>query len=185
MRLSGALLPLVLIMVAGCAGGAAPPAATPIGAPGLASKLRVGFPARGLVDTIEIDAVDRLPLRSAELVAPDGTAAVASYLNVSDLPSFATGQSALDNRWRDVVEPSNLMPALLADNAQAAAAIRGQAQLLSMVSFAEIQLPDPVVYRREWQHYRIRLTFGTPPGPLETRLVPAPAPAPPTPAPAR
>ena len=37
-----------------------------------------------------------------------------------------------------------------------------------MVSRADIPLPDPVAYRRDWRDWRVRLTFGTPPGELET-----------------
>jgi hypothetical protein len=32
------------------------------------------------------------------------------------------------------------------------------------------------LYRRDWQHYRIRLDFGTPPGAVETQDVAAPPP---------
>jgi hypothetical protein len=157
-----------------------PPSTAAVGTPGLATNLRVGFPPRGLVDTIEIAAVERLPLRSAELIAPDGTATPASYLNVADSPSFATGQSDLGNTWRGPIDQSSQFPGLNAQNPQAGAAVFGDQQLLSMVSSAEIPLPDPVVYRREWQRYRIRLTFGTPPSPLESQQIPAPAPPPPT-----
>ena len=54
--------------------------------------------------------------------------------------------------------------------------MRGRQQLLAIVSTAEITLPDPVAYRRDWQHYGVRLTFGTSPGEAETREIPAPAP---------
>jgi hypothetical protein len=63
-------------------------------------------------------------------------------------------------------------------NAQAGAALHGEEQLLATASTADIALPDPVAYRRDWQHYRIRLTFGTPPDELETREIAAPAPPP-------
>ena len=33
-------------------------------------------------------------------------------------------------------------------------------QRIEFAADAEITLPDPVVYRRDWQHYKIRLTFG-------------------------
>jgi len=42
-------------------------------------QIRVRFRPAGSVDVIEIDAVDRLPLRKAELVAPDGRGDPASY----------------------------------------------------------------------------------------------------------
>jgi hypothetical protein len=178
-RLIPLILPLMVVAVAGCAGGTA----APVGTAGAVARLRVGFPARGLVDTIEIDAVDRLPLRSAELVAPNGATTPANYLNVAGSPTFATGQSALSNTWRDAVEPGNLLPSLVVENAQAGAALHGQQQLLAMVSVAEIPLPDPVVYRRDWRRYHVRLTFGTPPGPLENRELAAPPPLPAEPPP--
>jgi hypothetical protein len=46
------------------------------------------------------------------------------------------------------------------------------------VSTADIALPDPVAYRRDWARYRIRLVFGTAPGELETREIAAPEPPP-------
>jgi hypothetical protein len=61
---------------------------------------------------------------------------------------------------------------------QAGAALYSQQQLLATVSTAEIALPDPVAYRRDWARYRIRLVFGTPPGEVETREIAAPEPPP-------
>jgi len=69
--------------------------------------------------------------------------------------------------------------ALTTPNAQIGAALQGEVQLLATVSTAEIPLPDPVAYRRDWTNYRIRLTFGTPPGDVETREIAAPEPPPP------
>lgn len=172
-RLTPALLPL-LLLIAGCDSGGPPPA----GPPALAAQLKVGFPPRGLVDTIEVDAVDRLPLRSAALVAPDGDVTDAGYLNVSDSPSLATGQWAGSNSSQDAVTGNNALAALTLPPTTANAALRGQQQLLAIVSTAEITLPDPVAYRRDWHHYRLRLGFGTPPGEVENREVPAPAPPP-------
>ena len=51
-------------------------------------------------------------------------------------------------------------------------------QLLAMVSRADIPLPDPVAYRRDWRNWRIRLGFGTPPEELQTFEIPAPEPPP-------
>jgi hypothetical protein len=170
------LLPLLLL--AGCAEAPPPPAPETV-----AARLQVGFPPRGLVDTIAIDAVERLPLRSAELVAPDGGVTPARYLNVAASPTFATGQIVAANPWQHAVAPPSAIPALAVENAQAAAALQGREQLLATVSTAEIALPDPVAYRRQWRHYRIRLVFGTPPGEVETRMIPAPAPPPASPPP--
>ena len=55
------------------------------------------------------------------------------------------------------------------------AAPQSQTRLLAIVSTASIPVPDPVAYRRDWQKFRIRLHFGSPPQ-LETREIAAPAP---------
>ena len=54
-------------------------------------------------------------------------------------------------------------------------------QFAQLLSTAEIALPDPVAYRRDWTQYRIRLTFGTPPGGVETSEIAAPEPSAPPP----
>ncbi|HEX6442374.1 MAG TPA: hypothetical protein VF007_09330, partial [Stellaceae bacterium] len=58
------------------------------------------------------------------------------------------------------------------------ATLRSQTRLLTTVSSATIPLPDPVAYRRDWTRYRLRLSFGTPPGAVETREIAAPEPPP-------
>src|SRR5260370_22219544 len=80
---------LSLCLIAGCAGGGAPPPPGPLGP---TEELRAGFPKGGVADTIAIDAIERLPLRAAVLVAPDGTAIAATNVDVADSPRFATGQ---------------------------------------------------------------------------------------------
>ncbi|MGD9614121.1 MAG: hypothetical protein AB7H90_07640 [Alphaproteobacteria bacterium] len=140
------------------------------------AQLRVGF--GGLVDTIEVSAIERLPLREAALIAPDGTVVPASYVNVAANPRLATGQWSLSHRWDDPATPDNALAALALPNAQAGAALRSRQQLLAMVSRADIPLPDPVAYRRDWRDWRIRLTFGTPPGEVVTTEIPAPEPPP-------
>lgn len=172
-RFGKLLLPLLLPFVGGCDTGAPLPAG-PVQAP--VAQVRAGFPPRGIADTIVVDAVERLPLRAAELVGPDGTTMPASYVNVAANPATESGQWAAGNPWRNAVSggapvPSTLIP-------QAGAALQSQERLLANVSTADIPLPDPVAYRRDWAHYRIRLIFGTPPGEVETREIPAPEPPP-------
>ena len=83
------------------------------------------------------------------------------------------------NRWQDVVSPTeSTLAALALPNAHAGAALYSNQQLLAMVSRADIPLPDPVAYRRDWRDWRVRLTFGTPPGELETLVIAAPEPPP-------
>ncbi len=166
------LLPLLLI--AGCAGDGA-------SAPGPlwpSEELRAGFPKGGVADTIRVDAIERLPLRAAVLVAPDGTAIGASNIDVADSPRFATGRWTAGDPWRNALSGGGPAAALTMQHPEAGAALQGQQQLLANVSTAEIALPDPVAYRRDWPRYRLRLTFGTPPGEVETREIAAPEPPP-------
>src|SRR5437660_10830907 len=87
-----------LMLLASCDGGGLfPPVPPPQDS---AIGLRVGFPPGGVVDTIVVNAVDRLPLRAAALVAPDGVAIPASYIDAVASPGFATGQRAAGNPWQ-------------------------------------------------------------------------------------
>lgn len=177
-RMWPVLLLAVFAGLAGCDGGGGFSSPDPAnsGPPAPVAQLRVRF--GGLVDTIDVGAVERLPLRAAELVAPDGAATPASAISVDASPRLATGQWARSNPWQDPVTGNSALAALTMRNAQAGAALQSQQQLLAVVSSAEIALPDPVAYRRDWEKYRIRLTFGTPPGEVEFREIAAPAPPP-------
>ncbi len=168
-RVLPVLVPLLLI--AGCEDGGAPP-------PGPTAQLRAGFPRGGIADTIAIEAIERLPLRAAELLSPDGATTPASTIDVVASPSFAGGQRVAGDPWQSALSGSASAAALNWQHAEAGAAPQSREQLLATVSRAEIALPDPVVYRRDWGHYRIRLTFGTPPGEIETREIAAPEPPP-------
>ncbi|HEV2336731.1 MAG TPA: hypothetical protein VGS13_14605 [Stellaceae bacterium] len=172
-RVLPVLLPLVLL--AACEGDAAPPSASPD--PG--NQLRASFPKGGLVDTIEIDAIERLPLRAAELVSADGRTTPASHIDVTASPTVSTGQRVAGDPWETALAGRGSAAVLTMPNAQTGAALRGEQQLLATVATADIALPDPVAYRRDWRKYRIRLTFGTPPGEMETREIAAPEPPPP------
>jgi hypothetical protein len=162
------------LLLAGCFGGP-PPASLPV------VELKVGFPPGGLADVIVIDAADRLPLHSAELIAPDGAATASTDVLANQAPLFATGQYAATDPWKTGLTGGAGRETISAG--QTGAALRTQAKLLSIVSNASIPLPDPPAYRRDWQHYRIRLQFGLPPGEVETREIAAPEPPPPAPGP--
>jgi hypothetical protein len=162
---------VLLLVVAGCAeGGGLPPLPS--------EQIRVGFPPHGIADTIQIDAVDRLALRSAELVAPDGSAIPAAAIDVNPAPGFTTSQRLGNDPFAgDVFGVGNVggappLPVTVGGGGQT------RAQLLAMVSTALIPLPDPVEYRRNWGKYRIRLVFGTPPEAAETHEIAAPEPPP-------
>ena len=167
-RFLPALLPLLVIA---CQDGGPPPLAP-------MAQLRAGFPRGAVLDAIQVDAVDRLPLRAAELVGPDGSATPANDIDVVKNPRAGVGQRAAEAAWQDAVSGSSAALALTMPDAQASAALRSQTQLLATASSATIPLPDPVAYRRDWPRYRIRLGFGTPPGEVQTRELPAPEPPP-------
>ena len=156
------LLPLLL--VAACEGGGLAPLPT--------ESVSAGFPPHGLADVIVIDATDRLPLRQAVLIAPDGSVVPADAVDVNERPRFASGLSASSDPSHGGLGELSLPGAI------GVPAIHSEGQLLITMSKASIPLPDAVAYRRDWQHYRIRLDFGSPPGAIETREIPAPEPLP-------
>jgi hypothetical protein len=138
-------------------------------------QVRARFPPGGVVNSIEIDAIDRLPLRTAELVAPDGQATPASYLHVSASPSVTFYQRQIDTPYEGNLSGiGNVAPV----PAVVSGAPQGEAQLLAMVSTASIPLPDEIEYRRDWRSYRIFLSFGDLAGEVERRVLPAPEPPP-------
>ena len=97
---------------------------------------------------------------------------------MSSRPAVRTGQLVADNPWQTALTGATAVAALTTPNVEPNAALRSEVRLLAIVSQAQIPLPDPVAYRRDWANYHVRLTFGTPPGELEVRETPAPEPLP-------
>lgn len=154
------LLPLAL--VAACAGGG--PAPLPI------DQVTAGFPPHGITDVIVIDAVNRLPLRAATLMVPDGSTVPADGVDVNARPRS-------DYRLGTRTDPTHGgIGDLVQSGPPIIPSVQSQGQLLTTISKASITLPDPVAYRHDWQRYRIRLDFGVPPGAVETQEIAAPAP---------
>ena len=159
---------LGLLLLAGCA-DAPQPAVLQQGA-------HASFPPGGVVNVIRVDALDALPLRAAELVAPDGTTTPANYLDVDKNPQMLGGQNATNDLWRSSILGNNgvsQVPGAVIDPT-----VRSQSTTLVMVSTADIPLPDPVAYRRDWEKYHVRLSFGAGGGQLDTREIAAPQPPP-------
>ena len=166
MRAAGFLLMLALVWACAPEDGLAP---LPT------DQLRARFPPGGVVNSIEIDAIDRLPLRTAELVSPDGRATPASYLHVNPSPSVTFYQRQIDTPYEGNLSGiGNVTPV----PAVVTGAPQGDAQLLAMVSTASIPVPDEIEYRRDWRSYRIFLSFGDLAGEVERRVLPAPEPPP-------
>ena len=159
----------ILSLLVACAGKG------PASSPGEA--ISAGFPVGGIANVISIDATDRLPLRQAELIAPDGHATLAASVTANPSPTENfSGESPASPYAGDQFGVSSIGSNALSPGVVGAP--RTQTTLLAIVSSASIPVPDPVAYRRDWQRYRIRLRFGTPPGEIETREIPAPAPPP-------
>jgi hypothetical protein len=176
MRVAAALLMTALLTACGPDTGLSP---LPT------DEVRARFPPGGVVDVIEVDAVDRLPLRTAELIAPDGEATPAYYLHVNPSPSVTYYQRFPESTFGGTTFGTGDLAAGVPFPADLAGAPQGTATLLAMVSTASIRLPDEVAYRREWRSYRIFLSFGDVAGEAARRVLRAPEPPPqPPPAPA-
>src|SRR5262249_4915966 len=126
---------LILGLLAACANES--------GAPPLPNdQVTARFSPGGVVNAIEVEAINRLPLRSAELVAPDGEATPASYLNVNPEPSASYYQRLMNGPYSGnglAVGSIALGVPLPAD---IGGAPQGRISLLAMVSTASIPLPD-------------------------------------------
>src|SRR5690242_9753 len=118
-------------------------------------QVRARFPRGGVVNAIEVDAVDRLPLRSVELIAPDGEATLASYLHVEPTPTARFDQRVA-YAGTSLATGNNASAA--AFSAEPGGAPQTRARLLTMFSTASIPVRDEVAYRRDWRSYRIFLS---------------------------
>jgi hypothetical protein len=165
-------LPMSLVVAAALAACSEAPPPTALPQQGVTAS----FPPGGIANLIHVDALDTRPLRNAELVAPDGTATPASYLNVDKTPQAANGENTLDDPWRTSMLGTNGLPQL--PSAPLSATYRSRDTLLLMVSRAEIALSDPVAYRRDWQKYRIRVSFAGAGSAPDTQEIAAPQPPP-------
>jgi hypothetical protein len=158
-----------LIMLGACT-DAPPPAMGP------QQGVRASFPPGGVTGVIQIDALDTRPLRAAELVAPDGTTTPSSYLDANANPRTLGGSASLNDPWRSSMLGGNgIDPAL---SRAPDPVVRSQDQLLLTSSTADISLPDPVAYHRDWASYKIRLRFGTDGNDIREIAAPQPPPQP-------
>jgi hypothetical protein len=160
---------MIVLCAAGVDGGPPPLAG---------DQVRVRFPAGGVVDVIGVDAVNRLPLRKVELIATDGQATPAAYLNVNPSPSVTSYQGLPNGPYAGDVFGIGNIAAGVPPLALTGGAPQQRTAFLAMISTASILLPDPVEYRRDWRSYRLRLSFGDAPGEVETREMAAPEPPP-------
>lgn len=126
-------LALAVLLVAACADDSRPWS----GAPSESASARF----EGLSDVIVVTVIDRLPLRSATLVAPDGERVPAYSLDVSSSPVVAPSQEAA------IFMASPGVP-------------RQVTRINVMSSTALIQLPDATRYAKSWHDWRVELRIG-------------------------
>lgn len=110
-----------------------------------------------LSDVIVVNVTDRLPLRSAVLVAPDGERVPAYSLDVSSSPVVAPPQEAA------IFMASPGVP-------------RQVTRIGVMSSTALIQLPDATRYAQGWRDWRVELRIGDPGDSGRDVALPAPKP---------
>ena len=146
------------------------------GPPSLPSdQVRAYFPSGGVADAIEVDATNRLPLRTAELVAPNGDATPASYLHVSSDPGVTYYQRFFNSPYvGNAMGVGTIVVGNPVTTDIGRGAPQGAVRLLAMVSTASIPLPDEIAYRRDWRSYRVFLSFGDLSGEVERQVLPAP-----------
>jgi hypothetical protein len=139
---------LAVLFLAGCGEGTVPPG-------GPLDHISASFGA--LNDVVVVSAVDRLPLRSAVLVDPDGERIPAYSLDVSSSPSVAVsiGEQAMRQTPGSPYQVTNMN---------------------AMVATALIRLPDPTRYAKTWQQWRVEVTLGDPGSGGRDLTLPAPAP---------
>ena len=138
---------LLVLLLAACGEGTLPPS-------GPLERITADFGA--LSDVIVVTAVDRLPLRSAALVDPDGERIPAYWLDVSSSP---------------VVERSTAEQAMR----QTPGMPYQVTNMNAMVATALIRLPDPTRYAKTWRQSHVELRLGDPGSERDVTL-PAPAP---------
>jgi hypothetical protein len=160
----------VLFMLAGCGEGGLSP--LPV------MQASASFPKLGIANVIVVDAVDRLALTDAVLVAPDGKVTQPTDLDVRPRPRMGSqrllGSGAFEG---EMFAPAETPTPTTGSPVFPGGAPNATSHLLAVISTASIPVPDPVDYRLNWQKYRIRLTFGRPPGEVEERQLAAPPPA--------
>ena len=148
-----ALATAALFLLCACASGASEDVEA---APATVSAR---FVAGGLSNVIVVSVVDRLPLRQAVLVSPDGERVPAYAIDVDADPRLA------------LVPGEEL---LLATPGTPRYSISAR----TMASTALIQLPDPVQYAKAWRNSRIEVTLGDPGSGKSEQTLAAPSPPP-------
>lgn len=160
------LVALAFLLLAGCGSTGLSPLA--------ADRVTARFPPHGLANVIAVDALSRRPLTRALLVAADGRTSAATDITVARSPGYRHDQGAANHPFSGNI--AGLGPQQSPGPVPTGAAPQTESRLLEMQSTATLRLPDPAAYNRDWRRYRIRLTFGRPPGAVESMTIPAPAP---------
>lgn len=141
---------MIVALVAGCAAGSAPETVVE------PDTISVRFAPGGLANVVVVTTIDRLPLRSAMLVAPDGERVLAYSLDVFASPVIAE-------------TPADALALTIPG------AYRRVTSVETMISIALIELPDPARYAKTWQGWRVQLRLGDPDAGQRSLMLAAPA----------
>jgi hypothetical protein len=138
-----ALSTAALLLLCACATTGAPSTGASADDAAVPSTVTAHFVPGGLSNVIVVSAVDRLPLRQAVLVSPDGERIPAYSIDVDSGPPLAL----VPNEGFILATPGTP---------------RYSISVHVMSSTALIQLPDPVQYAKTWRDSRIEVTLGDP-----------------------
>ena len=119
--------------------------------------ITAAFQPGGLANVIVVTATDRVPLRSAVLVGPEGERQPAYSIDVA--PNLVRSTSITAD------------PVL-----QTRGGLPSTTRIDIMRSTALIQLPDPVRYANTWRRCRVELRLGDPGAGEHDAMLAAPAP---------
>lgn len=161
-----AVVALAFLLLAGCGSTGLPPLP--------ADRVVARFPPHGLANVIVVEALSRRPLTRAVLVAPDGGTSPASTISVAPAPGYRHDQAIASHPFSANIAGLGPQESFLP--VPPGAAPQSESRLLEITATASLPVADPAGYSREWQQYRIRMSFGRPPGPVKTMTIPAPAP---------
>jgi hypothetical protein len=126
------------------------------------------FGAGANINIIEVAVSDRERASRIELIGPGGVVWKARSLVAEAAASQAATTSGFPPP--DIAIKSGAVISALGQNAA------GHNSSNQIVSTASIPLAEPLRYRRSWQEWRIRIEFGTSPGPVRVVTLPAPRP---------
>jgi hypothetical protein len=165
----------LVLLLAACASDTVPIAGPPPG------TVDARFAQGGEANVITVTAYDRVPIRNAALVAPDGSILPSYHINTERPTRYGSGSGAAPTVGIGVGGGSSGSFAIgsgigLTFPLGGYAGPQSTTQSGNILSTAYIRLADPVDYRRRWKNYTIRVRLGDPPSDVHFVTLAAPPP---------